>query len=380
MPRMTSRLFTPYALRELRLANRIVVSPMCQYSAVDGSACDWHLMHLGALTQSGAALVFIEATAVSSVGRITHGCLGLYSDANEAALRRVLDAIRPHANGTPIGIQLAHAGRKASSARPWEGGQLIAPEAGGWTPLAPSALPHRSDEAAPRAMSRHDISRAIDDFAAAARRAERLGLDAIELHCAHGYLLHQFLSPVANRRDDDYGGSLADRMRLPLEVFDAVRAVWPAAKPMGVRVSSSDWLEHRPEEPSWTIEDTLVFARELQRRGCDWIDASSGGVSPQQRIALGPGYQVPFAERLERETGMTTVAVGLITEPRQAEAILEAGQADLVAMARALLWDPRWVWHAAAELGAQVQPPPQYARAAPREHARLFAGVPLGMR
>jgi 2,4-dienoyl-CoA reductase-like NADH-dependent reductase (Old Yellow Enzyme family) len=375
---MSSALFSPYALRDLELHNRAVVSPMCQYSADDGSATDWHVIHLGTMTQSGAGLVLIEATAVSDVGRITPGCLGLYSDANEAALARVLAAIRPHAN-TPIGIQLAHAGRKGSSARPWHGGQLLNASEGGWTPLAPSAVPHKAGEAPPQAMSRDDIRQVVDDFVTATRRAERLGLAAIELHCAHGYLLHQFLSPVSNRRDDAYGGSRENRMRLPLEVFDAVRAAWPAGKPLGVRVSASDWLDHL-DAPSWTIEDTLVFGHALKARGCDWIDVSSGGISPLQKIALGPGYQVPFAERIKRETGLATMAVGLITEPRQAEAIIAGGQADLFAMARAMLWNPRWVWHAAAELGGQVLPPPQYGRAAPREHARLFAQVPLGMR
>jgi NADPH2 dehydrogenase len=375
---MSSALFSPYALRDLELHNRALVSPMCQYSADDGSATDWHLIHLGTLTQSGAGLVLIEATAVSAVGRITPGCLGLYSDANEAALARVLAAIRPHAN-TPIGIQLAHAGRKGSSARPWHGGQLLGAGEGGWTPLAPSALPHKAGEAPPQAMSLADIRQVVNDFAAATVRAARRGLAASELHCAHGYLLHQFLSPVSNRRDDAYGGSRENRLRLPLEVFDAVRAAWPAGRPLGVRVSASDWLEHL-DTPSWTIEDTLALAEALKQRGCDWIDVSSGGISPLQKIALGPGYQVPFARRVKHETGLATMAVGLITEPRQAEAIIAAGDADLFAMARALLWNPRWVWHAAAELGGQVLPPPQYGRAAPREHAQLFAKVPLGMR
>ncbi|HSN33121.1 MAG TPA: hypothetical protein VLU41_10595, partial [Ideonella sp.] len=323
---MNSILFSPFALRDLELHNRIVVSPMCQYSAdADGSATDWHLMHLGMLSQGGAGLVFIEATAVSAVGRITPGDLGLYSDANEAALARVLQAIRPHASA-PIGIQLAHAGRKGSSARPWHGGALLGADAGGWTPLAPSAVPHREGEAAPQAMSDDDVEQLVREFTTATRRAERLGLAAIELHCAHGYLLHQFLSPVSNRRSDRWGGPLENRMRLPLAVFDAVRAAWPAGKPLGVRVSTSDWLEHL-DTPSWRVEDTLAFARALKARGCDWIDASSGGISPLQKIALGPGYQVPVAERIKRETGLTTAAVGLITEPRQAEAVLAAAEA-----------------------------------------------------
>jgi NADPH2 dehydrogenase len=349
---------------------------MCQYSAVDGNANDWHLMHLGSMSQSGAGLVLIEATAVAEAGRITRGCLGLYSDANEAALARVLAAVRRHATGA-IGIQLGHAGRKASSAEPWNGGQLVLPEAGGWRPAGPSALPQRPEEPAPDEMDTAAIADVVRQFADAAVRADRLGLDAIELHCAHGYLLHQFLSPVSNRRTDAWGGPLEHRMRLPLAVFDAVRAVWPAGKPLGVRVSASDWLD---DEPSWDLAQTLVFAQALKARGCDWIDVSSGGISPRQRIPLGPGYQVPFARAVKEATGLTTMAVGLITEPAQAEAIVAGGDADLVALARGLLWNPRWVWHAAAALGGQVVPPPQYGRAAPREHAALFSAVAFGAR
>jgi 2,4-dienoyl-CoA reductase-like NADH-dependent reductase (Old Yellow Enzyme family) len=375
---MTSALFQPIRLRDLALANRVVVSPMCQYSADAGSATDWHLMHLGSLTQSAAGLVMIEATAVSDAGRITPGCLGLWNSANEAALKRVLDAVRPHAN-TRIGIQLGHAGRKASSAPPWQGGQLIAPDRGGWLPMAPSAVPHKAEEAAPREMSVAEIEAVVADFAAAAQRADRLGLDAIELHCAHGYLLHQFLSPVSNRRTDAYGGSLDNRMRLALAVFDAMRKVWPAHKPLGVRVSATDWLEHTGLD-SWTLAQTLQLATALKARGCDWIDVSSGGVSAQQKIALGPGYQVHLAQAVREATGLPTMAVGLITEPAQAEQIVASGQADMVALGRAVLWNPRWVWHAAAQLGGEVTPPPQYARAAPREHAALFSKVVFGMR
>ena len=375
---MTSALFQPLNLRSLHMANRVVVSPMCQYSADNGCATDWHLMHLGSMTQGSAGLMLIEATAVSEEGRITPGCLGLWNDATETALKRVLDAVRPHAN-TPIGIQLAHAGRKASSAAPWNGGMLILPEHGGWRPAAPSAVPHRPDEPSPRVMTEADISAVIAQFAAATRRADRLGLQAIELHCAHGYLLHEFLSPVSNRRTDVYGGSLENRMRLPLAVFDAVRQAWPADKPLGVRISASEWLEHTDLE-SWTLPQTLQFAAELKARGCDWIDASSGGISPEQKIALGAGYQAHFARAVREATGLPSIAVGLITEPRQAEEIIASGQADMVALGRGLLWDPRWVWHAAAELGGEVVPPPQYGRAAPREHAPLFSKVPFGMR
>lgn len=375
---MPSALFQPLILRALTLANRVVVSPMCQYSADNGKATDWHLMHLGLMSQSGAGLLLIEATAVSAAGRITPGCLGLWDDATEAALARVLAAVRPHAQSA-IGIQLGHAGRKASSAAPWQGGQLIAPADGGWRPQAPSALAHRDGEAAPDEMGPADIAQLIAQFADAARRADRLGLDAIELHCAHGYLLHQFLSPVANRRTDAYGGSPEARMRLPLEVFDAVRAAWPAHKPLGVRVSATDWLEAQSAE-HWDLPQTLAFAQALRARGVDWIDVSSGGISPRQQIPVGPGYQVPLARAVREATGLPTIAVGLITEPHQAEAVVAEGSADLVALGRGVLWNPRWVWHAAAALGGTVTPPPQYGRAAPREHAALFAHVPMGMR
>ncbi len=375
---MTPALFRPFDLRELTLPNRVVVSPMCQYSADHGLATDWHLMHLGAMTQSGAGLTLIEATAVNAAGRITPGCLGLWSDEHEAALRRVLQGIRPHARGA-IGIQLGHAGRKGSSAPPWGGGQLLGDNEGAWTTMAPSALPHKPGEAPPVAMSLADIDALVQDFVDAARRSDLLGLDALELHCAHGYLLHQFLSPVSNQRDDAYGGSLDNRMRLPLRIFDAVRAVWPMHKPLGVRVSATDWMEHTGE-PSWTLADTLALGQALQQRGCDWIDVSSGGISPQQKITLGAGYQLPFARAVKATTGLPTMGVGLITEPRQAEAAVADGDCDLVALARGLLWNPRWVWHAAAELGAPISPPPQYARAAPRAHASLFSSVPFGMR
>jgi NADPH2 dehydrogenase len=368
---MPSKLFSPLALRKLQLANRIVVSPMCQYSAEEGSATDWHTIHLGTLAQSSAGLVLIEATTVSREGRIAPGCLGLWNDANEAALTRVIDAIRPYAT-SPIGIQLSHSGRKGSVTAPWLGGKGLPAAAGGWTPLAPSAIAYADDSTVPQAMSATDIARILDDFVAAVRRADRIGLDAIELHCAHGYLLHQFLSPLTNRRTDEFGGPLANRMRLPLAIFDAMRAAWPAHKPLGVRVSATDWMEHAGE-PSWTVAETIAFARELKQRGVDWMDVSTGGLSPLQKIPLGPGYQLPFAERVKREAGVTTMGIGLITEPAMAEAALANGQADMVALARGFLWNPRWVWQAAAELGASVVPPPQYRRAPPADQGKVFA-------
>jgi len=369
-----SALFQPLRLRELALENRIMISPMCQYSAVDGSATDWHTIHLGHLALGGAAILFVEATGVSAVGRITHGCLGLYSDANEAALARVLESVRAH-SPIRLGIQLAHAGRKGSSKAPWEGGAQIPLAQGGWTAVAPSAIPHSEEEAPPHALTAREIEDLKRDFATATRRAERLGFDAIEIHSAHGYLLHEFLSPVSNRRTDAYGGSLENRMRLPLEIFAAVRAEWPQRKPLGVRISSTDWVED-----GWSLEDSIVFAKKLKTLGCDWIDASSGGVSPKQKIALGPGYQVQFAEAIRREAGIVTIAVGLITEPRQAEEIVGSGKADMVALARAMLYDPRWAWHAAAELGAKVGAPEQYWRCPPRGNSGLFREARSGQR
>jgi 2,4-dienoyl-CoA reductase-like NADH-dependent reductase (Old Yellow Enzyme family) len=371
---MTSALFSPLRLRSLTLPNRIIVSPMCQYSAEDGSATDWHLIHLGSLALGGAGLLFVEATAVEPIGRITPGCHGLYSDANQLALGRVVAAVRRH-SPVKLGIQLAHAGRKASSEVPWRGGMLIPPEQGGWRPVAPSAVPQHPQEPAPVALDRAGIARIRDAFVAAARRAVVLGFDALELHSAHGYLLHEFLSPISNQRDDEYGGTRENRMRFPLEVFEAVRVAWPADKPLGVRISSTDWVDG-----GWDIEDSIMFARELKARGCDWIDCSGGGVSPQQKIPLGPGYQVPFARRIRAEVGIATIGVGLITDTKQAEAIVASGDADMVAMARAMLYDPRWAWHAAAALGGEVHAPEQYWRCAPREAGRIFGDTKLGMR
>ncbi len=372
-----SRLFEPLALRELTLPNRIMVSPMCQYSAVDGSATAWHHAHLGSLALSGAGLVCVEATAVTAEGRITPGCLGLWSDANEAALGSVVATMRAAATTTRIAIQLAHAGRKGSSRAPWDGGQLIPVGEGGWQPAAPSPLPHAEHEPPPHALAREEIRALPHAFAQSAARAARLGFDAIEIHMAHGYLLHEFLSPAANRRSDEYGGSFENRVRLPLEVFNAVRAAFPAERPVGVRVSATDWLDG---EESWTLPQTLELARRLKGLGCDWIDVSSGGISPRQKIALGPGYQVPFAEAVRRATGMTTIAVGLITEPAQAEAIVGEGRADMVALARAMLLDPRWPWRAAIALGGKVAAPHQYWRSVPKDAQQAFGPIVFGQR
>jgi len=370
-----SKLFSPIKLGPIELANRIAIAPMCQYSAEQGFATDWHMIHLGHLALSGAGLLTIEATAVTEEGRITYADLGLWSDEHAAALEPVINAMRKHAP-IKIAIQLAHAGRKASSEVPWLGGANIpADHENGWQTVAPSALPHADGETVPQALDAAGLQRIKDGFVAAARRADALGLDAIELHGAHGYLLHQFLSPLSNRRDDGYGGSLENRMRFPLEVFDAVRAAVSAEMVVGMRISASDWVEG-----GWDIEQSVVLTKELERRGCQFIHVSSGGVSPQQKIPVGPGYQIEFAARIKAETSMPTIGVGLITEAKQAETIVQTGQADMVALARAMLYDPRWPWHAAAELGASVSAPPQYWRSQPHEFKHLFGDTRLGQR
>jgi len=369
-----SILFSPLTLRGITLPNRIIVAPMCQYSADQGRASDWHRVHLGSLALSGAALLCIEATAVEAVGRITPGCLGLWNEACEEALEPVLKTIRRYSK-TRLAIQLAHAGRKASSYLPWEGGQQIPLAQGGWETSAPSAVAYKEGELPPRALDAAGLDRIREAFSAAAKRAARLGLDAIELHCAHGYLLHEFLSPLSNHRTDEYGGSLENRLRFPLEIFDQVRAVFPKDKPVGVRVSATDWVAN-----GWDLQQTGVFAAALKRRGVDWVHLSSGGLSPFQKIPLEPGYQVPFATAIKQATGVNTIAVGLITEAQQAEDILTSGRADLIALARGMLFDPRWGWHAAATLGAQVSAPPQYWRAPPREYKDVFVEIINGSR
>jgi 2,4-dienoyl-CoA reductase-like NADH-dependent reductase (Old Yellow Enzyme family) len=369
-----SALFSPIRLRGLALPNRIMVAPMCQYSAVNGAANDWHFTHINTLALSGAAMFCIEATHVEAIGRITPGCLGLYNEATEAALKPILASVRKHSK-TAVAMQLAHAGRKGSSHVPWNGGQQIPFTEGGWQTEGPSAVPHKGGEAPPLALDASGLVRVRDAFVAAAKRAERLGIDALELHSAHGYLLHQFLSPIANKRTDQYGGSLQNRMRYPLEVFDAVRAAFPDNKPLGIKVSSTDWVEG-----GWDLAQTIEYASELKKRGVDWIDASSGGVSPLQKIPLGPGYQVPFAQAIKEATGVTTMAVGLITEAKQAEEIVASGKADMVALARAMLYDPRWGWHSAAELGGEVAAPPQYWRSQPSTQKALFGATTFGAR
>ncbi len=360
-------LFTPLSVGRLALRNRIVIAPMCQYSAVDGCMTDWHLIHLGNLALSGAALLTIEATAVLPEGRISHADVGLWDDATEAAMARTLDSVRRWSD-MPVAIQLGHAGRKASTEVPWKGGAQLPPgDPNGWQTEAPSPLAFAEGQVAPLELDRVGLARVRDAFAAAATRAARLDIDAVQLHGAHGYLLHQFLSPLSNRRTDEYGGSLENRMRFPLELFDAVRQVFPSDRPVTVRVSGADWVDG-----GWTIEQTVAFAQALEARGCAAIHVSSGGLDPRQDISVGPGYQVPLARAVKQAVNMPVVAVGLITGYDQAEAIIATGDADLVALARTILFDPRWPWHAAAHLGARVTAPPQYLRSQPRQFPDLF--------
>ena len=361
-------LFEPMEIRDLTLKNRAVVSPMCQYSADDGSATDWHLMHLGQFAVSGVGLILVEATGVSPEARISPGCLGLWSDENQEALARVVGFCRDYGNAT-MGIQLAHAGRKASTDLPWYGGAPIpAADPRGWQTVAPSAAAYNEAFETPTALDDDGLAKIVDDFVAAARRADEIGFDVVEVHMAHGYLMHQFLSPLSNQRNDAYGGALEGRMRFPLEVFAAVRAVWPKTKALGVRISATDWVEGS----SWTVEEASRFTAALYAAGADFIDVSSGGNSPAQQIEAGPGYQTGFAATIRREVGIPTMAVGQITEPRQAEAILRSGQADMVALARGMLFNPRWAWHAAEALDAEATFAPQYMRS-----SRALRGEPV---
>jgi 2,4-dienoyl-CoA reductase-like NADH-dependent reductase (Old Yellow Enzyme family) len=344
---MTSRLFEPLSLGSVELPNRVVVAPMCQYSADDGSATDWHQQHLSQMASSGAGWVVVEATGVERRGRITHGCLGLYSDDNEAALARVIGAARRLGGPTKFGIQLAHAGRKASTRVPWEGGAPLRMDEDPWQTVSSSDLPFGPDWHVPHALSEAEIARITEAFVNSARRAVRIGFDVIELHSAHGYLLHEFLSPLANKRTDSYGGSLANRMRFPLEVIRAVRTAVPASIPLGMRISATDWVPG-----GWDVEQSIEFVRAAHTLGVEFVCASSAGVVGHVKVPAALGYQVPLAAQIRKATGVTTRAVGLITDPLQAEQIVAGGQADLIALARAFIDDPRWGWHAADALGA----------------------------
>ena len=353
-----SHLFDPLTLRGVTLRNRIGVSPMCQYSAEDGFANDWHLVHLGARASGGAGLVIAEATAVEARGRISPQDLGIWDDAQISMLERITSFIK--SQGATSAIQLAHAGRKASTARPWEGGGPVAPDQGGWQPVGASALPFAEPYPAPTELPTADVGTIVEAFRLAAARADAADFDVIELHAAHGYLLHSFLSPLSNQRTDCYGGSFENRIRLLLETAEATRTVWPEAKPLFVRISCTDWVEG-----GWTIEESVEVSRKLKDAGVDLIDCSSGGTSPLAKIPIGAGYQTPFAERIRHEANMPTAAVGMITQPMQADELVRNGRADLILLARELLRDPHWPIHAAQVLHQRDQAsiPPQYGRA-----------------
>jgi 2,4-dienoyl-CoA reductase-like NADH-dependent reductase (Old Yellow Enzyme family) len=352
----TVHLMTPLAIREITLRNRIAVSPMCQYSSEDGFANDWHLVHLGSRAVGGAGLVCMEATAVEARGRISPYDMGIWDPGHIEFLARITRFL--HSQGAAAGIQLAHAGRKASTRRPGEGGGLLPEAEGGWQSVAPSAVPFRAEDPAPHALSKAEIHALIDGFRNAAVRALQAGFDVVEIHGAHGYLIHQFLSPLSNQRTDEYGGTPDNRLRFALEVTEAVRGAWPAHLPLFFRISATDWVPG-----GWTADDSVDLVRRLQALGVDLVDCSSGGNALDARIPIAPGYQVPFAERIRRETGMRTAAVGLITTPQQADEIVRNGQADLVLMAREFLRHPYFPLHAASALGEEPAPPLQYARA-----------------
>jgi len=351
-------LFDSFTSRGLTIPHRLVVSPMCQYSSDDGFANDWHLVHLGSRAIGGAAVVFTEATAVTAEGRISPGDLGIYKDAHVEMLQRIVRFI--HSQGSAAGMQLAHAGRKGSTQIPWEGHSAVRTEDGGWIPVAPSAEPFSEAYAVPRALSTPEIRDVVDAFRDAAIRARNAGFDVIELHGAHGYLIHEFLSPLTNTRTDQYGGSFDNRIRLCLEVVDAVREVWPERSPVWLRISATDWVAG-----GWDVPESVELARRVRERGVDLVDCSSGGLAMNQKIAIGPGYQVPFAERIRREAGIATGAVGLITDAKQADEIVREGKADCVLLARAMLRDPYFPLHAAQELGVKLPWPVPYLRAAP---------------
>jgi len=359
-------LFTPLALRDCALANRVVVSPMCQYASNDGSATDWHLMHLGGFSMGAAGLVMVEMTNVTKDGRISPRCATLCNDENEAALKRVVDFCRTF-GVAKLGIQIAHAGRKGSTHPPALGGKPLTPDEGAWETVGPSAIPYGDGWPTPRELSQADIKQLIADHVASTERSARIGFDLVEMHGGHGYLIHQFLSPLSNQRTDEYGGSLENRMRFPLECFEAMRKVWPQDKPMGIRISAEDWVEG-----GFNTDEAVVFAKALKEIGVDYICVSTGGLDARQQIPLSPGYQVPFGARIRKEAGVVTRSVGLIGHARQAEDIVASGQADMIAIARGAIYDPRWAWHAAEELGVETEYAPKYRAGHPSLRPQLF--------
>ena len=363
---MTGKLFTPIQLRDLSLANRVVVSPMGQYNSTNGVANDWHLMHLGQFSLGGAALVMTEVNAVNPAGRVSHRCAGLWSDESELGLKRVIDFCKQYGVAAH-GIQLGHSGRKGSTQTVAEGGAPLSPDSGGWQSVAPSPIPFAPGWQTPKTLTVKQMNEIRRDFVAAVERANRIGYDLVELHAGHGYLLHEFMSPLSNHRNDGYGGSLANRIRFPLEVFAAMRAVWPGTKPMGIRVSATDWIEG-----GWDVDDTIILARELEAIGCDYIDVSSGALDLRQQIPVGPGYQVPLSAKVRAAVGIPTMTVGLITDAREAEEIVSSGKADMIALARGAMWNPRWAWHAAEELGADAVYAPKMLACHPKLRPSLF--------
>ena len=362
-----SQLFSPWSIGSLTLENRIVIAPMCQYSAVEGVVGAWHSQHIGSLACSGAGLLIMEATGVTANGRITPQCVGLWNDQQASALARLIDDVRQY-SAMPLGIQLAHAGRKGSHAAPWKGGALLSERDGGWVNEAPSALAFTDSESAPKALTTAEIQGLVEAFVKAARRAQASGFDVIELHGAHGYLLHQFLSPLSNTRTDEYGGSFENRARFVYEVLTAVKAA--VSIPVGIRLSATDWVDG-----GWDLAETELLSVGCEQRGAAFIHVSSGGLSPQQAIKAGPGFQVPFAQAVKRRVTIPVIAVGLITQAQQAEDIVLAGQADAIGLARAMLYNPRWPYAAAKALGAQVTAPAQYWRSAPADYPSLYKGA-----
>ena len=365
---MGNSLFSPIKLRELELGNRIVVSPMCQYQSEDGNANEWHLMHYGSLSMGAAGLVLTEMTDVSEEGRITYQCAGLYSDGNEAAWKRVVDFCKRFGVAR-IGVQLGHAGRKGSTLPPAKDGKPLTAGDGAWQTVAPSAIPFAEGWHTPREATRADMDKIKADFVAAVGRAERVGFDLIEMHAGHGYLMNQFLSPITNRRTDEYGGSLENRMRFVLEVFEAMRAAWPQQKPMGARISATDWVE----DEGFTVDEAVVLVKALKDRGIDYVDVSGGGLDPRQKPPFAPGYQVSMSEKVRAETGAITSTVGLIDDAKLADDIIASGKADLVRIGRGALYNPRWAWHAAQALGVETAYPGKYFAAQPKFRPWIFA-------
>ena len=355
---MGSALFTPLQVGSMELSNRVTIAAMCQYSAEDGTMTHWHMQHLGNLSLSGASMMLIEATGIVPEGRITPQCTGLYSNANEAAMKRIVNFVRT-ISPIRIGLQLNHAGRKASAHRPWEGRGPLAPHEGAWPTVAPSAIALAPGWPTPAALDKPALAALRRAWVKAVKRALRVGVDFIELHSTHGYLLSEFLSPLSNHRTDEYGGSLENRMRFPLEVFKALREAWP--RPIGAKISGTDFAPG-----GWMPDDAVVYARELKALGCDYVTLSGGGVVLDAKVPVAPAYQLPYAEKVKREVGITTGSVGLIASAKHAEEIVASGKSDFVALARGMLFDPRWPWHAALELGTDIEYPPQYARAHPK--------------